>query len=339
MKNKVARLVEIGKLEIQTENIRKLNVGEVLVEMKAVGICGSDLHFFMHGGLGSFKEKLPMEMGHEPAGMIIDSNNSKWLKNGDRVAIEPGNPCLNCSNCKNGKHNLCDFGTFMGAAGSPGAFREYMILDEHQLVKMNDSMSFEEGALLEPLGIALHSLNQINFKINSTVAIIGAGPIGLSILNLAKINGAEKIIVVDKLEYRLNKASKIGATHIFLESNQTVEQIRDVTNGGVDFSFDAAGKQNTINLSFDLARKGGCVSLVGIPTVDFIDYNPHKSRIKELIVYNVRRSNQTLQSCHDVFAKTKLDIITHKLKIDDIQKGFELASNYQDEIIKAMIIK
>ena len=337
MKIKVAKLVEIGKIDIILENLPKLNVGEVLVEMKAVGICGSDIHFFLEGGLGSFKEKLPMDMGHEPAGKIVDSNGVGWLSDGDRVAIEPGKPCLHCNYCKKGKHNLCENGLFMGGAGNPGAFRDYMIVHESQLVKINQSLSYDEGALLEPLGIAYHALNQINFKLINSFAIFGSGPIGLSILNLVKIGGAEKIFMIDKLDYRLDYASKIGATHCFLDSSDNINKIKEISKGGVDIAFDAAGMQKTVDGCFDVVGKGGIVSLVGIPTYDYLQYNPHKARIKELIICNVRRSNQTLQTCLELITKTNMNFITHNFPIDNIQDGFEIVAGYKDSVVKAMI--
>ena len=163
-KNRVAKLVEVGKMEVFEEDIRKLKADELLVKIKATGICGSDLHFFRHGGLGSFKEKLPMHMGHEPSGIVVDSNNSKLFKTGDRVAIEPGCSCVQCYWCREGKENLCTGGTFMGA-GVQGAFADFVIVKNHQLVKMPDSMTFECGSLLEPVGVALHSMNLMNINL------------------------------------------------------------------------------------------------------------------------------------------------------------------------------
>lgn len=338
MKTKVAKLVGLGKLDILSEEVSKPKAGEVIVEMKAVGICGSDLHYFLDGGLGSFKEKLPKELGHEPSGKIVDANSIDWLREGDRIAIDPGVPCLHCKSCKKGKHNLCQDGGFMGADGSHGAFREYAVVHESQIVKLNDQLTYVDGALLEPLGIAFHAINLINFKINNTVAIFGAGPIGLSILNLVVIGGASSIFVIDKLEYRLEIAKKYGATNCLIDSADVVQKIRDLSGGGVDIAFDAAGMQKTVDGCFEVAGRGGKISLVGIPTYDCLTYNPHKARTKELEIYNTRRSNQTLSQCHDLFPKVNVEgMVTHKYSIDDIQRAFETASSYRDNVVKAMI--
>lgn len=336
---KVAKLVAIKKMELFEEEIHTPKTGEVLVKITAVGICGSDLHYFLKGGLGTFKENLPMSMGHEAAGVVVDSNDSQFFENGDRVAIEPGNPCLHCRFCQQGLHNLCREGTFLGTKGIPGAFREYLVLNERQLVKIKDDMSIEEACLLETMGIACHAYNLINFKFYSSVAIFGVGPIGLSILNIIKRAGAGKIFVIDKLEHRLKFALSHSADFAKKDGPDTIDFIRDNTEGlGVDVAFDAAGMQNTVDSCFKVAAPGGKVVLVGIPTYDYLQYNPHISRIKELSVFNVRRSNQTLHTCRDLFeAGDIVDMITHKFKLDNIQKAFDLAAEYGDGAIKTII--
>lgn len=316
---------------------------DILVQIKAVGICGSDLHYFLEGGMGSFKEKLPMSMGHEPAGIVVDNNGSQWFSNGDRVAIEPGLACRHCLYCLRGQHNLCSRIVFMGAKGAPGAFQEYMIIHESQLLKIDDNLSFEEGALFEPLGVAYHALNLINFRIHSTVAIFGVGPVGLCVLAMVKKAGAGKVFVIDKLDYRLQFArSYYNADYIMNEEIDVVEFIKENTGGlGVNVAFDAAGKQNTVDRCFEVAAPGGKVVLIGIPTYDFLQYNPHKARIKELTVFNVRRSNQALHTCHDIVKRGEINVknmITHRSKLEDIQKIFEIAGGYKDGVIKAMVI-
>ena len=151
MKNRVAKLTQIRKIEIFEEDIPLLREGQILVAMKSVGICGSDMHYFKEGGLGSFKNPLPMYMGHEPSGVIVDANGSTKFKEGDRVAVEPGMPCVTSYWSMKGKHNLCEKSTFMGA-NAQGAFSDYVIVEELQLVKIPDSMSFNLASLLEPLG-------------------------------------------------------------------------------------------------------------------------------------------------------------------------------------------
>ena len=340
MKNRAVKLVEIGKVDIFEENIPPLKKGQALVKIEACGVCGSDLHYFTHGGLGSFKETLPFSLGHEPAGEIIDLNGIENFKCGDRVAIEPGSYCGECASCLDGKHNLCSGGSFLGAQGYPGAMADYVVVNENQLEKINDNISFEQATLLEPLGVGMHALNKVDFRIAETVAIFGCGPIGLGILNLVLIGGASRVIMIDKLKYRIEIAKSLGATDVFLDDDKTVERINDITNGGVNIVFDAAGKKETFDKSIKIAGKSGRIALVGIPTYDHLDYNPHKSRIKELSIINCRRSNQTIHSCNKLLAHPLYNtdkILTHKFTIEDAQDAFEMCANYSSNVLKATL--
>ena len=196
MKNRVAKLVQLRKIEIFEEEIPKLKEGQILVAMKSVGICGSDMHYFKEGGLGSFKNPLPMYMGHEPSGVIVDSNGSSKFKDGDRVAVEPGMPCVTSYWSMKGKHNLCEKGTFMGA-NSQGAFADYVVVEELQLVKIPDSMSFNLASLLEPLGACLHTANLLEPKFTESATIFGSGPIGLCMFSILKKMGLKEIYMID----------------------------------------------------------------------------------------------------------------------------------------------
>ena len=211
MKNKVANLVSIGNIEISEEEVLYSNSSQkVLVKMTSVGICGSDIHYFDHGGLGSFKQPMPMPMGHEPAGIVYDCSPHSKFKPGDRVAIEPGFSCYECSSCFSGKHNLCSTVEFMGA-NSDGALREFIVLEEDQLFKIPKSMSNNAAALLEPAGIALHTFNILNLKFGSNIAIVGAGPIGLSTAIYSRKMGMSPLLI-DTVEYRNEFAQSLGFT-------------------------------------------------------------------------------------------------------------------------------
>lgn len=338
MKNRIARLVKIGKIKIFYDELPSLKEGEILVKIKAVGICGSDMHYFLEGGLGSFKQQLPMDIGHEPAGIVIDSFGKSEFKKGDRVAIEPGKACLRCKWCLKGKHNLCKNGIFM-VTNSQGAFAEYVIVHESQLAELPKNMSFVTATLLEPLGVGLHAINLVKPVPTEAVTIIGSGPIGLSILSILRKFGFKEIYMVDKLPYRVKFAKKMGATKSFL-LNDAVNEIKKVTkNEGTMYVFDAGGTQETMDMSINAVGTAGTVVVVGIPTNDSISINPHKARIKEITIKNVRRSNQTLIDCIKLFSNDK-DIgkmITHQFEFSDIQKGFELVSKYKGNVIKCVI--
>jgi L-iditol 2-dehydrogenase len=338
MKNRVARLVKIGKIKIFEEEVPILQKDEVLVAIKSVGICGSDIHYFLEGGLGSFKQKLPMEMGHEPAGVVVKSEVPEEFKKGDRVTIEPGRACLSCSFCMKGKQNLCKNVKFMGA-NAPGALANYVIVHKNQLAKIPKKMSFKMAALLEPLGIGLHTINLIRPKNTESAVIIGAGPIGLCLMKILRKLGMSDIYMVDVLPYRVNFAKKMGATEAFLLQD-AITKIKKITNNqGTTYAFDTAGNQEAITACEELVSIGGTIGLIGIPTNDFIKYNPHRLRTKEIRIQNVRRSNQTLHDCVKLFSDDfELDkIVTHSFDFKDVQKGFDLVSAFKGKVIKCII--
>jgi L-iditol 2-dehydrogenase len=337
MKNRVAQLVEIGKIKISEEELSPLQKDEVLVAIKSVGICGSDIHYFLEGGLGSFKQKLPMGMGHEPSGLVTDSLAPEFKK-GDRVTIEPGKACFLCSFCVQGKQNLCENVKFMGA-NAPGALADYVIVHKSQLAKIPAKMSFKMAALLEPLGIGLHTLNLIRPKNTESATIIGAGPIGLCLMKILQKAGLTEIYMVDILPYRVKFAVKMGAPYAFLYKDAVAEIKKLTNNSGTTYTFDTAGSQEAITACGELVSAGGTIGLIGIPTTDFIQYNPHRLRTKEIRVQNVRRSNQTMHDCVKLFSNDfELEkMITHSFDLKDVQKGFDTVSTYKGNVIKCVI--
>ena len=337
MKNRVAKLTAIGKVELFEETLSPLASDEVLIRIKAVGICGSDIHYFLEGGLGSFKQKLPMPMGHEPAGIVAESHAAEFKK-GDRVTVEPGRACFHCTWCTRGKQNLCENVQFMGA-NAPGALADYVIVHKSQLAKIPASMSFGVASLLEPLGIGLHAANLVKPRHTETAIIVGAGPIGLCLLKVLRAVGLRDIYMVDTLPYRVAFAKKFGASDAFL-AKDAVAHIKELThNRGARYVFDTAGTQGAVTLCGDLVGVGGTIALIGIPTEDTITYNPHKLRTREVTVQNVRRSNQTLHDCVALFKNDRdlRKLITHSLPLKDVQKGFTLVSKNRGGVIKCVI--
>jgi L-iditol 2-dehydrogenase len=338
MKNRIARLVKIKKIKIFEEELPELKDGEILVKIKAVGICGSDMHYFLEGGLGSFKQELPMDLGHEPAGEVVESFKGSKFKKGDRVAIEPGRACLTCEWCLRGRHNLCEKGIFM-VTNSQGAFADYVIVHEVQLARIPNKMSFEKASLMEPLGVALHAIKMIEANPLQNAAVIGSGPIGLSIMFVLKKMGFKEIFMVDKLPYRVKFAKKMNGLRTF-HFNEAKEKIKKITNGkGVRYVFDTGGTKDSVNLGIDIISISGSLAMVGIPTEDYIEINPHKARTKEIKIQNVRRSNQTLEDSIRMFEDDKdvEKMITHKFELKDIQKAFDMVGKYKNNVVKCVI--
>ena len=228
MLNKKSRLVDIGKIDIKKEKFffDENENNYVSIKFKANGICGSDLHYFKEGGLGSHKIKFPLTMGHEPSGEIINSN-SKLFQKGERVAIEPNLPCihfknsLDCDPCNSGLHNLCPSSKFLGSISSEGAFQEYLKVHISQLIKIDDQTSFEEATLLEPLSVAFTCvLIKLNFKCGMKISHNWLRTyVQLCLGLVAKLMGSSEILFVIKLDYRLQLANEITGCN-FVNENE-----------------------------------------------------------------------------------------------------------------------
>lgn len=333
---KIAKLIEPGKMGLfHKQNYANIANKHVLVKIHHVGICGSDLHYFRHGGLGSFKQDMPMEMCHEASGVVKTSLSNKFSM-GDRVAIEPLLSCGECHYCMIGRRNLCDNRKFLGS-NLTGALSEYLVLHEKQLLKLPDEVSLLEGVLLEPMAVALHAVRRSNMKLGDRVAIWGAGTIGILVGKLAMLHGTDLMAIGDSTEERmvngmLHTNARIGLTDVW--SGETEY------HSFAEVVFECVGKQQTVDLSFKHAARGGTVVLIGIPEVDYLTYNPHKMRTKELNVVNIRNSNVRLEEALSLKLNRAISLrglVTHQFPLDEVQEAFELASNYKDECIKVVI--
>jgi (R,R)-butanediol dehydrogenase / meso-butanediol dehydrogenase / diacetyl reductase len=253
-----------GKMDIRIENIDvpDLNTNQVLVKVKTVGICGSDIHAFTH-------LTFPPEtiMGHEFTGVIaeIGPGIAKW-KVGDRVAVRPCGVCGECFWCKNGEISLCPthMQTTLGLK-TPGAYAEYVSVPEYQLYSLPEKITYEQAAQLEPVTVCLHTLDMAKIKIGDNVLIYGAGPLGLLIFQLARMAGANEIYVIEKTEFRREKALELGAKYVFSPEEFTRSRtMESLPRKGADIVFECAGVQSTIQESFETVRKGGRIILLGI---------------------------------------------------------------------------
>jgi L-iditol 2-dehydrogenase len=226
----------------------------------------------------------------------------------------------------------------MGAS-APGALADYVIVHKTQLAKIPAKVPFEIAALIEPLGIGLHAANLIQPKSAERAVIVGAGPIGLCLLKVLEKIGLTEIYLVDTLPYRVRFAKQLGATDAFLFKDAAEKLATLTEKEGAAYVFDTAGTQEAITLCGEVVGVGGTIGLIGIPTKDTIHYNPHRLRVKEVRIQNVRRSNQTLADCIKLFAedKTLTKIVTHRFPLEKVQKGFELVSAQKDNVIKCII--
>src|ERR1039457_5900442 len=246
--------------------------GEVRVRVEAVGVCWSDLHAYTEGAVGSTPNVYPMVLGHEPAGRIVKTGAGvTGLAAGDRGALEPALYCYHCEFCLSGHHNVCANIRFLSNPHHPGFFRELVNLPADNFLPIPTGMSFHEASLAEPLAIAVHSLRLASICPGETVAVIGAGPIGLLTIAALRATQAGRIWAVDPLAHRRELARGIGADAV-LEPGEALEEILRATGQrGVDCAIDCAAGEETTSQAAQITRNAGRVVLTGIHTTAFVE--------------------------------------------------------------------
>lgn len=324
----------------------KPDEGEVLITVGAVGICGSDLHYYKDGGIGNDRVTEPYILGHEFMGQIqavgenaLDGNHQP-LKVGQRIAIDPESPCYHCEMCEKGHPNLCPNHSFYGAYPTDGALQESMIVNARNCFPIPDSISNGAATLLETLGVAIHAIDLSHLKIGNSVAVIGCGPVGLLIMRLAQIAGASPIYAFDKLPWRVEKARQWGATDAWvIDSIDAVQKVDELTNGrGVDVAFEAAWADYTVQQAAEMACHGGKVLLVGIPSDDKLEMKHSVVRSKGLTILVSRRMKHTYPRAIQLAQKVDLDnLISHHFPLEETTEAFRISAAYQEGVHKIII--
>ena len=318
---KVLRLHAPGDLRLHDELLPACGADESLVGIRAVGICGSDLHWFREGSIGDARLDKPLVLGHEFAGVT---------ETGEQVAIDPAIPCDDCEWCKKGHPNLCVNMSFAGHGTQDGALREFMPWPQKCLHRLPDSISAADGAMLEPLGVAIHAVDLGKLKAGMSVGVFGSGPIGLLIIQMSKLSGAAQIIATDKLIHRVEAAKGFGANQAFLvDDRRGREEMRAaLKERGVDVAFEAAGVQDAVDDAFDAVLPGGNVILAGIPDDDKTSFSASNARRKGLTVKLVRRMKHTYPRAIDLVARRLIDVrslVTHRFTLDQAAEAFAVA--------------
>jgi L-iditol 2-dehydrogenase len=318
---KALRLHATGDLRYHDEPLPVPGDGEQLVRVKAVGICGSDLLWFSEAGIGDAQLDRPLVLGHEFAGVT---------ENGESVAVDPAIPCGACEFCERGHPNLCEQIIFAGHSSQDGALREWLAWPERQLFPIPESLTSADGAMLEPLGVAIHAVNLGKLQVGMTVGVFGCGPIGLLTIQLARLSGVSDIIATDLLPHRVEAATSLGAQHAFLVSNRLEpDQLRAATGGrGLDVAFDMAGEQEAVDDAFAATIPGGKVILTGIPPNDQTLFMASEARRKGLTIKMVRRMKHTYPRAIEFVSKGLVDVrslVTHRFSLEHAAEAFEIA--------------
>jgi len=316
---------------------------DVLIKMKVVGVCGSDVHYYANGKIGSQIVQYPFPVGHEGAGEVIAVGPAvQRVKPGDRIAIEPAMPCGECDQCKDGRPHTCRKLRFLGCPGqADGCLSEYIVMPEHSCYRISDKLSYTEAAISEPLAIGLYAVNQSIPMEAATVGILGFGPIGMSVLLAAIAKGAKDIFVTDLVDERLQLATESGARWTGNPAKSDV--VLDVKRKEpllLDVVFECCGKQEAIDQAVELLKPGGKLMVIGIPTFDRWSFPVDQMRHKEICVQNVRRQNHTLEETLELMETGKIEVgkmTTHRFPFDHTREAFELVVSYRDGVMKAMV--
>ncbi len=328
-----------GKVEFQDKRLPELSPKEVLIGVKASSICGSDLHIFKGKHPSA---PLPVAIGHELSGQVLKVGNAvSKLSEGDRVVVEPVITCGQCYFCQKGEYNLCTQISFQYRKGQ-GAFAPYFIASEEWVHPLPKGIPYEEGALIEPLSVSLHAFKKAGIQPGHTVAIFGAGAIGLMLLLLTKLSGAGDVFVADVQDFRLRKAKAFGASLVINSSKEeAVRKMMERTSDfGVDRVFEAVGLESTLVQSLKVLKKGGSSVVIGIFEEQEVRIPVNLFIQKEISLAGSQGYCWDFQSALTLLEKGEIrlkEMITHVLPLSSLQQGFELLMDPKNEAIKVVI--
>lgn len=322
--------------------------GQVTLNIKTVGLCGSDLHMYETGRIGYTIASEPFVLGHEFMGVVaalgagaLDGNHQP-LELGQRVAVEPAVPCWRCELCERGHPNLCPNHYFYGLFPEDGALRERMNVDARNCFPLPDALSDEVGPLLETLGVAIHAIDLAKLRLASAVGVLGAGPVGLLITRLAVLSGAAQVFAFDKFDWRLRMAREWGATHALnIDECDPASAVMDLTRGrGVDVAIEAAWADHSVQQAADMARYGGRLVLVGIPPDDKLQLQHSVARRKGLTIMMSRRMKHTYPRAIELAlsGRVKLEkLVSHRFKLARTAEAYETNLAYEPGINKVIL--
>ena len=311
---KVIRLYAPNDLRLHDEPEPEPGPGLALVRVQAVGICGSDLHWFNEAGIGDAKLKQPLVLGHEFSGTV-----AAGPRQGERVAIDPAVPCHACEFCLQGNPNLCEHLRFAGHGLEDGALQEFIAWPEECLFPLPEALSQADGVMLEPLGVAIHAVDLAHLRAGMSVGVFGCGPIGLLIIQVARLAGAARVFVTEPLPHRLEAALRLGGKEW-------------VPVQAVDAAFEVAGDNAAVETAFAAVKPGGTVILAGIPADDRTSFSASVARRKGLTIKMVRRMKFTYPRAIQLVESGMVDVrslVTQHFPLEQAQQAFMLAQQRQ----------
>ena len=341
---KTALLTGIRKFE--TRQVPEPEIArptDVRIRIKMVGVCGSDIHYYRTGHIGSQIIQFPFTVGHEAAGVVEQVGPEVTrVKPGQRIAIDPAVYCGHCDQCRAGREHTCRELLFLGCPGQlTGALCEHLVLPETCCFPIQDRTTFEQAVLSEPLAIAVYAVERAKLPAGANVAVLGAGPIGMSVFHVLRASGVGEVFITDKIPERLEFAQPLKPRYYGNPDHADV--VREISNAEpllMDAVFECSGDRMAYDHAVRLLKPGGNMVLVGIPEFGEVAFPIHDLRRKEITIINIRRQAHSTQKAIDLLEAKKINLdamVTHHFSLAETQLAFELVANYRDGVMKAMI--
>jgi len=338
-------LTGVRKFELRDSPTPNLESdADVLIKVGAVGLCGSDVHYYLKDRVGDQTVCYPWILGHECAGVIQEVGGIVTkMKPGDRVAVDPAFSCGRCDQCVGGRPHTCRNLRFLGYPGQlMGGLSEFIVVPEANCHLIPDNMTMTQAALVEPLSIGIYSVGFLDKICTQSIGILGSGPIGLSVLKAATATGAGSVYMTDKVKERLRAACSTGAAWVGNpDLSDIVKDVLDNEPLGLDAVFECCGDQAALDQAVELLRPGGRLLILGIPWADRVSFDISRLRRKEISVQNVRRQHHCFPPAIELISSRRADIdfmVTHSFDLTETQEAFELLSDYKDGVIKTMVL-
>jgi L-iditol 2-dehydrogenase len=341
---KAAFLTGIRQFEIrQVPDPKIVRDTDVLIRIKMVGVCGSDVHYYTDGRIGPQVVQFPFILGHEAAGVVEAAGDKVTaVKPGQRIAIDPTASCGHCDQCRAGRENTCRRLLFLGCPKQlDGALCETIVLPEGCCYPIGDGMTFERAVLSEPLAIAVYSVERCRLPAGAHVAVLGAGPVGMSVFHALAARHVEDVFITDRIQARLEFSRALKP--LWTGNPERTDVVAEITRLEpllLDAVFECSGDREAFDQAVRLLKPGGTLVLIGIPDDDEIVFPIHELRRKEITVLNIRRQAGCTQKAIDLLEQRIIGMdamATHRFPLEETGCAFELVAGYRDGVMKAMI--
>lgn len=316
---------------------------EVKIKMAVLGICGSDIHYYTQGKIGSQQADYPYSVGHEGAGIVVETGSAVTrVKIGDKIAIEPALPCGSCDQCRSDRSHTCRNIRFLGTPGQAGGcLAEYLVMPEKNCYPLPGNLTLDHGSASEPMAIGVYSVKKAGTISGLKIGILGFGPIGLSVFLASKAGGIDSAFISDKINDRLKTATSEGAVLISNPMEEdTVSIIKEKEPLGLDVVFECCGQQEAFDQAVDILKPGGKLMVIGIPEFDRWSVNVETTRRHEIMIQFIRRQVDCVDRTIELMESGKINIknmITHRFDFEKTKEAFDLVAGYRDGVMKAVI--